>query len=446
MKFDIVSLKRKLSIKYPFFGSVLANVNYIEDEKIKTALTDGKTIYYNKTFLETINQEQQLFIFAHELCHIAFNHILRSEGKNHQIWNIATDAVINQMLKRDGLDLIEGVIDIPDAINYNAEQLYEKMLQKNPKESAQEKQTSEGRGSSNKEEQTSGKKSSSESKLESDNEYSWQDTHSLWEEAVKKHKEAKENRKQSEFERKQKELEKIGEKEFFQKNRIEKKQKLEDLKKAIMKQATAGIRTNGEERKLENIKTLKPLIDWRYVLRESIQYDVDWSYKNATIEDFVLTSHLEEQQSPETEILLDTSGSINEILLKNFLRECKHILQYSKIKVGCFDTEFYGFEEIRTETDIDKMKFLGGGGTDFDVAVNSFTRRVENKIIFTDGFSLMPQIPMNVIWIVFSGITIEPAGGKVITLSKEQLNRLLSYDQMDYQQYRKTRQKRFRDF
>ena len=56
---------------------------------------------------------------------------------------------------------------------------------------------------------------------------------------------------------------------------------------------------------------------------------------------------------PETEIVLDTSGSINEILLKNFLRECKNILQHTKLKVGCFDTEFYGFHEIRTEEDIE---------------------------------------------------------------------------------------------
>ena len=66
---------------------------------------------------------------------------------------------------------------------------------------------------------------------------------------------------------------------------------------------------------------------------------------------------------PETEIVLDTSGSINEVFLKNFLRECKNILQHTKLKVGCFDTEFYGFHEIRTEEDIEKMRLEGGGGT-----------------------------------------------------------------------------------
>ena len=82
MKYDIGALKRKMLVKYPFFGSVVSSVNYKEDNEIATAETDGKTIYYNPVFLENLSVEEQIFIFAHEVCHIAFNHILRSEGKN----------------------------------------------------------------------------------------------------------------------------------------------------------------------------------------------------------------------------------------------------------------------------------------------------------------------------------------------------------------------------
>ena len=130
---------------------------------------------------------------------------------------------------------------------------------------------------------------------------------------------------------------------------------------------------------------------------------------------------------PETEIVLDTSGSIDEVLLKNFLRECKNILQHTKLKVGCFDTEFYGFTEIKDISDIDNLPFYGGGGTNFDVAVNAFSRRVENKIIFTDGIARMPSTPTDAIWIVFGGIKINPVGGKVIYIDGEQLKRLYNY-------------------
>ena len=208
----------------------------------------------------------------------------------------------------------------------------------------------------------------------------------------------------------------------------DKKKQLEELKQAIAKQAsTAGTSTNRDIRTIEDIGTAKPLIDWRYVLREAIKYDVDWSYKNASIEDGIVVANLEEQLMPETEIVLDTSGSINEVLLKNFLRECKNILQHSRLKVGCFDTEFYGFHEIRTEEDIENMTFEGGGGTDFDVAVGAFSRRVENKIIFTDGEASMPDMPIDAIWIVFGGEKINPKGGKVIYIDQEQLEKLNAF-------------------
>ena len=465
MKYDIEALKRKMLVKYPFFGSVVAGVKYKEERSVGTAGTDGKTIYYNPDFLEKLSTDEQTFIFAHEVCHIAFNHILRSEGKNPQIWNTATDAVINQFLKRDGLKMVEGGVDIADAVNYDAEQLYNKMMQEqqqnqsgsgnNQQDQNQEQQQNQsgsgnGQQDQNQEQQQnqrgSGNGQQDQNKEQQDVGH---DTHSLWEDAVKKHKEERAktsekkeslldrllNRKKeeqpkekTEIEKKQEELEEMGEKDAFKKNRDEKKQQLEELKQAIAKQAsTPGTSTNRDIRTVSDIGTAKPLIDWRYILREAITYDVDWSYKNATLEDGVLTANLEEIPTPETEIVLDTSGSINEILLKNFLRECKNILQQSRVKVGCFDTEFYGFHDIRTE-EIESMKFEGGGGTDFDVAVNAFSRRVENKIIFTDGEASMPDMPIDAIWIVFGNEKINPKGGRVINITGEQLDRLYSYE------------------
>ncbi len=76
MKYDIAALKRKMLVKYPFFGSVVASVDYKENKDISTAGTDGETIYYNPKYLESLSVEEQTFIFAHEVCHIAFNHIL----------------------------------------------------------------------------------------------------------------------------------------------------------------------------------------------------------------------------------------------------------------------------------------------------------------------------------------------------------------------------------
>lgn len=475
MKYDIAALKRKMLVKYPFFGSVVTSVGYKENEDIPTAGTDGETIYYNPKYLESLSVEEQTFIFAHEVCHIAFNHILRSEGKDPELWNIATDGVINQFLKRDGLKMATGGVDMAEAINYDAEQLYEKLLQEkqqrqqqqqngqgnsqseqgnqqqNQEQNQEDQKQNSGAGQSGDEQQQSQQQNSSNSGNSQEQDKSKQDvghdTHSMWEQAVKKHKEQQEKsdkkeslldkllgkdkkeKEKSELEKKQEELEGMGEKDAFKKNLEDKKKQLEELKEAISKQASqAGTSTNRDVRMVNDIGTAKPIVDWRYVLREAIKYDVDWSYKNATLEDGVVTANLEEQPMPETEIVLDTSGSINEVLLKNFLRECKNILQHTKLKVGCFDTEFYGFHEIRTEEDIENMRFEGGGGTNFDVAVGAFSRRVENKIIFTDGEASMPDMSIDAIWIVFGGERINPKGGKVIHITPEQLDRLYSYE------------------
>ena len=491
MKYDIAALKRKMLVKYPFFGSVVASVGYKENKNIQTTGTDGETIYYNPEYLEGLSVEEQTFIFAHEVCHIAFNHILRSEGKNLELWTIATDGVINQFLKRDGLKMAPGVVDMAEAINYDAEQLYEKLLQEkqqrqqqsgqgnsqqnhqqssggsqgennqqqpqsqqdngetqNQQQPQSQQQGNLGSGGSQGQEKQSQEQSGGESGEDSQKEDKSKqdvghDTHSMWEQAVKKHKEQREktdkkeslldkllgkDKEKTELEKKQEELESMGEKDAFKKNLEDKKKQLEELKEVISKQASqAGTSTNRDIRTVNDIGTAKPIIDWRYVLREAIKYDVDWSYKNATLEDGVVSANLEEQPMPETEIVLDTSGSINEVLLKNFLRECKNILQHTKLKVGCFDTEFYGFHEIRTEEDIEKMRLEGGGGTNFVVAVGAFSRRVENKIIFTDGKDSMPDIPLDAIWIVFGGEKINPKGGKVIHIDNEQLERLYNY-------------------
>lgn len=466
---NIDSIKRKLLVKYPFFGSVVANSNFIAEPAVGTAGTDGKTIYYNPNFIESITEDQQTFIFAHEICHIAFDHIFRSEGKDKDLWNIATDSVVNAFLKQDGLPIVEGGVDIPEAINYDAEEMYKKLLEEK-KQQQQPNEQVNGQNQKGIQQQSS---SSSESSQEEKQQDVGHDTHSVWDKAIeKKHQEEQsqsntgqsydkdedkqslldklskmfdkkkeqqsqlqqldENQNKEQEKKKNEEIKKLtelGEKEAFEQNKIERKKQLEELRKSLASRSHGhGNTTNSERRNITAIGTSEPLIDWRRLLKEAVKHDVDWSYQNAGIEDGVVTAYLEEMPRPETEIVLDTSGSIDETLLRNFLRECKNILQTSKVKVGCFDTQFYGFTEIKDVSDIDNLEFYGGGGTNFDVAINAFTRRVENKIIFTDGGADMPSTPIDAIWIVFGEAKINPVGGKVIHINDEQLDRLYSYE------------------
>ena len=507
MNIDVDSIKRKLLIKYPSFGSILANTEFQKDFDVGTAGTDGKVILYNPKFLNDLSEKEQVFIFAHEVCHIAFDHIFRSEGKNPRLWNIATDAVINALLQNDGLDMptkttqingesktVKIVIDIPEAINYDADEMYNKLLEEEKKKPKQQGQ----QGNQGQQEQ----QNSQEQQEETVNGY---DAHSLWDKAIEERKlwrkakgnqesknsneskaskgdkssqenqseqdskkqqkgeeqkqeqgkqkdqesqeqkdekesqeqqdqqgeqENKESKKEEKEKRENQEKSKFveqGERETFKQIRIERRKQLEELSKELASKASqpAGNEIQREGKKLSDIGVAAPLIDWRRLLRQAIKYNEEWSRKNARMRNEYFRHRLEQIPIPEAEILLDTSGSVSEILLKNFLRECKNILNTARVKVGCFNTEFHGFTELRRPEDIDNMSFPIGGGTDFNAAVKAFSRKASNKIIFTDGEAPMPEETVrNVIWVVFGNRKINPKGGRVINITGEQLEKL----------------------
>lgn len=440
MSFDMDALKRTVLARYPYFGSVAAALSYEETDRVRTIGCDGKTIFFNPEYMTGLNSEERLFVLAHELCHVAFGHIRRSRGRDKEVWKAATDAVINQLLKRDGLQIIRGGIDYPEAIDYDAESFYEILLAEKLEIELVEGQMAKPEGSGGGDGSGSRDGDSEDQDKAGGSDAQAEDDHSLWEDAAEQEEEEEREREEKLLE----ELEKIKEMTELTpdaQNPDEEGQKdgdsedESDQEELGIVSETVSQSGNSERRDLRTVSEIGssgPIIDWRLLLRDTINYGVDWSFTHATLEDGIVRPALEERPMPETEIVLDTSWSVDEDLLRNFLRECKNILQLSKLKAGCFDTVFYGFHDIRTEEDIENMPFEGGGGTDFDTAVGAFTLRVDNRIIFTDGEAPMPKEPLNVIWMVYGGDKpgqpggkiIDPPGGTVIHITEEQLKKL----------------------
>lgn len=427
MEVDIEKIKRRMLIKYPFFGSIVANVEYKACTFIKTAATDGEVVYYNSDFLKRLDFKDQLFVMAHEIGHIAFNHIKRSEEKDEKIWNRATDAVLNKYLEGDGLPIIEGAINMPDAINCDAEELYDKLL----KEKEQKEQNKPQDQNPENKQKSNDPQNQNDSQKQTNDDNSknnvGHDNHSLWKNALNKYKNKEKDegkdKNNGEIKKTQDKCESLGEKKVFKENSKKREKILEEVEKEITSHL-GGNSSNGDIRKIGDIGSANTNLDWRTLLDEAIKYDYDWSYKNATIEHGVVIPHFEKIPFSETEIVVDTSGSVNEELLKNFLRECKSILEFSKIKVGCFDTMFYGFNDIYSDDDIDNLRFWGGGGTNFNAAVNAFSDSADNKIIFTDGYANMPDKEVDAIWIVYGIDKIKPKGGRVIYINAKELKNL----------------------
>ena len=438
----IYDVKRKLLAKYPRFSSEIAvsNIEFKENLKYHTVATDGKNVYVDPNYFESLSENERIFTIAHEIMHIKFMHMFRLKDKDGKkrdpdLWNIATDAIINANLERDGFTIKEGYVNMPEALNYSAEELYQKLLeekekkqkeQQNQQKQEQEDEKNSNKGKSDKDEN----QNSNEEKLQGDD-------HSLWEDAFKqqnsKEKEQKDKQSQKQEENDEQQIDmNFDERGEFEDNRKEKREKFKSRREKTQK----DLRNVKEEMtKLGNIGESKEAIDWKVLLRREVEKtETIWSQRRSIAENN-FAYRLEEndlEDEAETEVMIDVSGSVDENMVKGFLRQLKPLLKESKLQVGCFDTKFYGFKNIQTLKDINNFSIPGGGGTDLDLPVRSFSKKREiNKIIFTDGYGYMPKEDLkkeNVIWLVYGKKNFQPCCGKVINITEKQLEQLRQID------------------
>lgn len=82
-------------MKSPFFATLALFARFIPTEIIPTTATDGKDIFYNPDFLQSLPAPQQDGLLLHEVLHAALLHVLRRGVRDAQRWNIAADIVVN---------------------------------------------------------------------------------------------------------------------------------------------------------------------------------------------------------------------------------------------------------------------------------------------------------------------------------------------------------------
>ncbi len=425
--FDLENSLRRLKAKYPLFRVTIAALEFVEDNSVSTAATDSKYVYYSKKFMDSLTNSEQLFVLAHEICHVALEHIPRLKNRKMEIWNIATDAIINAFLTKDGLTPPEGLIFINNALNYSSEELYQKLSKEMMDVMGDKRQASKKHERWNKESDSdsssSGMKSDDDNnpadKKSSNGNGSKTDSKDDKEEGSLGNKGGNEDIVDEDEAIDEEDDNSIDEREIFEENEKIRKKEEEDFKRKINKGNMGYSPTspfNPSPIKV-NREFKKPrLIDWRIVLRENTRFELDYSYKNAEIEDGVVLSHLEEKNFCETEILLDTSGSVSSSLINRFLNECIHLLEFSKVRVGCFDTSFYGFQDIRTPEDFKNVVITGGGGTNFYTAASSFSKCADNKIIFTDGYGYYNGLDTSIVWVVFGNNCKLPNNLRIIKI------------------------------
>ncbi|MBR3293201.1 MAG: hypothetical protein IKI69_02095 [Oscillospiraceae bacterium] len=180
------------------------------------------------------------------------------------------------------------------------------------------------------------------------------------------------------------------------------------------KSQKAGGESAAHEREMEDPGIAAAVAGLYEMLEPTLQVDFDW-FPGSSIRKGVLGYEFCPYPVARAEILLDTSASVDEALLRSFVRGVKALMREDAVvRVGCFDTRFYGFQDIHGEEDVQALSLEGSGGTDFHAAIEAFTGDAENQIIFTDGYAEMPEQFCDAVWVVYGGTTIHPKGGRVI--------------------------------
>ncbi len=306
---------------------------------------EGGKVFYNSRRMRNFTQETQAFLIAQQLMHIQLAHQQRGRGRKRKIWDLASTAVVNELLIADGFEAPANLKRFEDAAGLSAEEMYEVLYEED------------------------------------------EDDDLIKKEDDQSEEEASET----------------------------------DILEAYPnsdKSKQAGTLQGAQDREIEDPGLAHAVAGLSDLLQPSMQLDYDW-FPADRIRDGILLEQFKPYPVPHAEILLDTSASIDADLLRAFVKGVKGILREDAVvRVGCFDTEFYGFQEVNSEKDIADLEIKGSGGTNFETAVRAFTGDAETKIVFTDGYANMPETRCDAIWLVYSDTPVDPPGGKVIYVKK----------------------------
>lgn len=347
---------------HPFFGTLALYAEFVVSDRIQTASTDGRKIWFNPNFIRKLDRTALCGLFVHELLHVALRHTGRRLQRDPHIWNIAADIVVNGMIRSDtDYSLPSGGVEMVKLSHLSVDDVYEQLLSgryKLPEISLFDLEIGE-RGSE------SGEGSSSGSLL----------------------------------------IRSVAELDQYWSSALQQAA-------AVARRMGRGFGSVGLSAVREFDQILAPPLKWSEAL---------WNYMVTTPYDFEgfdrrfihRKLYLEDVVggSVEVAICIDTSGSIGSAELGAFMGEIQGILDaYPQIRGTLFfaDAALYGPHEFSIDAPTPEAR--GGGGTSFEpffdwVALKERGGTLPLIIYFTDGYGSFPRDPPEspVLWVVMPG-------------------------------------------
>lgn len=400
----LAKYRQNLINNHPFIGTIAMNLDLvpIRDARCSTAMTDGKSIYFDIDFLSKLSEKEGVFVLGHEVWHVVMMHFLRGKGFDPSIFNIACDMEVNQILENDGFIPPAAAIfpnkqhsrvcqyDFPTGLN--AEKYYElllKDLEKKQNKMNKEEKPEKSNSKRNKNKNNNGRNCSGQFDDHFDKNV---DYDKAGEDALKK-----------------KVSDKYGEKgldEDFKPGKIKSesaaKEMAEEIRQSIVSAAQTYEKLRGELpghiKKIVNT-LLESKISWKEALAKFITSGMHnkstWNAPNRRFAYSGIYLPRHDGDMMRIAIGIDTSGSCQDEC-QTFLSEINEIAKtfgnYELHLIQC-DTQvqdYQTFDEFNTiEGQVDKMEFKGFGGTTlkpiFDyIQLNNI--EVNGVVVFTDGY------------------------------------------------------------
>jgi len=352
----LVQARVRMLMRHPFFGQLALRLKLVQaDDWCPTAAVDGRNFYYNSAFVNTLDADEVVFLVGHELGHCMFEHFMRREDRNPQLWNMAGDYIINWILKRERIGTVINKVKIlldPKYADWTTEDCYDDLLANKVKiENTLDVHldlSGDGDNESNSKDGKSGKDRGGKPQPLS----------------------------------------------------AEERKKLQDeLKEAMMQaaqQAGAG-NVPAEIQRMINQLT-EPKMDWRQYIRADIESNIknDFTFMRPNRKGWhtgAVLPGMDRDQQIDICLAIDTSGSISNTMVTDFVSEVAGIMEQFaeyRIRIWQFDTAVYGYDEFTHDDgrDIREYEIIGGGGTDFMVNWDFMEQQgiqPNQFIMFTDG-------------------------------------------------------------
>ena len=408
----IIKARAKLMKGNIGMASMLLSLTLIEaNERCDTMATDGVNIYWNDEFVKTLTDKEIQAVLVHEASHVIWEHPLRIGKRNHAIWNVATDYVINSWIAYDlYMELPkDGLLDRKYR-GQSAEQVYrtltnddealqdaiDEMKSKSDDSDSDESESGEGEGDAENEGEGVGKGSGK----------------SLTEEL--------ENMKPSSGGVSMPKDEEGNDLSESALSEIK-----ENIQRTIsMADKLEGVSDSGNSIMGGAVQTMnESYVNWVDVMKDlltsAISNNPTWSRLNKrhSWRGVNLPSKDKEPQGGEIVVAIDTSCSVSQEELNIFATETQSLCEecgINKIRVTYCDTSIIRnpttgewWDEFDLDNEELEFNLRGGGGTRFEPPFNLFNDETDDTddviafIYFTDGYcdvraEVEPSVP--VIW------------------------------------------------